>query len=62
MIAPQQREELAAAPPFEVIARKANFDSDQLINLLTSPHHKMNFALRPGEAADIAAYMRTLAR
>jgi hypothetical protein len=62
MIAPHQQEVLADAPPFEVIARKASFDSDQLINLLTSPHHKMNFALSPGEAAEIAAYMRTLAR
>jgi cytochrome c len=62
MIAPQHREELADAPPFDVIARKANFDSNQLINLLTSPHHKMNFALSPSEAADIAAYMHTLAR
>jgi hypothetical protein len=34
MIAPHQREELADAPPFEIIARKASFDSDQLINLL----------------------------
>jgi mono/diheme cytochrome c family protein len=62
IVAPHAREESADAPPFEVIARKAGFDTDQLINLLTGPHRKMNFALTPDEAAEIAAYMRTLAR
>jgi hypothetical protein len=62
IVAPHAREESADAPPFDVIARKAGFDTDRLMNLLTSPHPKMNFALTPNEAAEIAAYMRTLGR
>jgi mono/diheme cytochrome c family protein len=62
IVAAHAREESAAAPPFDVIARRADFDQDKLVNLLTRPHEKMNFALTADEAANIAAYMRTLAK
>jgi mono/diheme cytochrome c family protein len=55
-----QRDEVADAPPFDVIARKFGADSDMLAFDLMSPHAKMNFALRPRDAADVAEYIRSL--
>jgi mono/diheme cytochrome c family protein len=62
IVAPNQREELADAPPFEVIGIKFGFNFDMLVLSLMGPHAKMNFSLRRPEAADIAAYIGTLAR
>ena len=62
IVAPNQREELADAPPFEVIGRKFEFNFDMLVMNLMGPHAKMNFSLRRSEAVDIAAYIGTLAR
>jgi mono/diheme cytochrome c family protein len=62
IVAPNQRQELAEAPPFEVIGRKFEFNFDMLVLGLMGPHAKMNFSLRRPEAVDIAAYIGTLAR
>ncbi len=52
----------AQAPPFQTIARKFPADGADLIIALRGPHAKMNFRPSYGEAADIAAYIRSLAR
>jgi len=62
IVAPNQRQEIADAPPFEVIGRKFGFNPDSLVVNLTGPHAKMNFSLRRTDADDIAAYIGTLAR
>ena len=60
IVAPHAREEVADAPPFEVIARKYGFDAGAITTAIAGPHAKMNFMPDPAEAADIAAYMATL--
>jgi len=57
-----QRQEVADAPPFEVIGRKFGFNSDALVVNLMGPHAKMNFSLRRSDAENIAAYISSLAR
>ena len=61
-VAPWQREELANAPPFELIARKFAGNPAMLASELRRPHRKMNFLPTPSEAEDIAEYIRSLAR
>ncbi len=60
IVAPNQRNEVAEAPPFDVIARKLGFGAEVLSFSLLGPHPKMNFSPTRREADDIAAYMRTL--
>jgi mono/diheme cytochrome c family protein len=62
IVAPHARNEVAQAPPFEVIGQKYGFDAGMIANAITGPHRKMNFAPNPAEAADIAAYIATLGR
>jgi len=62
IVAPHQRQEIADAPPFEVIGRKFGSNSDLLVFNLMGPHAKMNFSLRRSDAEDIAAYIDTLTR
>jgi mono/diheme cytochrome c family protein len=52
--------DLADALPFEVIARCGNFNIDFLAIMILSPHPRMNFTVSPTDAADIAAYMKSL--
>jgi mono/diheme cytochrome c family protein len=54
--------EVAQAPPFPVIGRKYDFNSDSLVAALAGPHPKMNFSVRGRDADDIAAYIVTLKR
>lgn len=61
-IAPRQRDEVADAPPFEVIGRKYGFAVGSLVQAIVGPHPRMNFSPQPNEAADIAAYIATLAK
>jgi cytochrome c len=61
-VAPHQRNELADAPPFELIGRKNGFDAAALAFALLEPHPKMNFSPSQRDAADVAAYISTLAR
>jgi mono/diheme cytochrome c family protein len=62
VIAPFRRNEVADAPPFDVIGRKNGFDADTLAFSMLEPHPKMNFTLTRREAADVAAYISTLAK
>ncbi len=62
IVAPHARNEVADAPPFEVIARKYGLDAGTIVSAITGPHRKMNFMPDPAEAADIAAYIVTLGR
>ena len=62
IVEPNQRDEIADAPPFMIIGSKFGFDPDALVFALVGPHAKMNFSLRRPEAEDVAAYIGTLAR
>ncbi len=62
IVAPNQRNEVADAPPFDVIARKFAGNADLLVANLMGPHAKMNFGLPRTEAVDIAEYIRSLGR
>jgi cytochrome c len=59
-IAPHTRSEVADAPPFDAIGRKYGHDAGAIATVIAGPHPKMNFAPRPAEAADIAAYIAKL--
>ena len=51
------------APPFATIAKRPDFDVSRLAFFLLDPHPKMpNMSLTRTEAADIAAYIASLAR
>jgi len=56
-----QGDVVAAAPPFEVLARKFPGGTTDLIIALRGPHRMMNFRPTQSEADDIAAYIRSLA-
>src|SRR5215468_7938146 len=62
IVAQNQRDEIADAPPFAIIGRKFGFNYDSLVSALMEPHAKMNFRVTRPEANDIAAYITTLAR
>ena len=62
IVVPNQRNEVANAPPFEVIARKFADNADLLVANLMGPHAKMNFGLPRTEAIDVAEYIRSLGR
>ncbi len=57
-----QHNEVADAPPFAVIGRKFEFNSDSLVVALMGPHAKMNFSLTRRDADNIAAFIVTLKR
>ena len=51
------------APPFATIARTPDFDADKLALLLLKPHPNMpKLSLSRSEVADLAEYIRALAR
>ena len=63
VVAANQRRATGEAPPFAVIAKRGDFDATRLTNFLLNPHPKMpNMSLTRMEAADLAAYIATLAR
>jgi len=53
---------VAEAPPFDVVAKKYGGNADLLAIALQSPHPKMNLTISRLDAADIAAYLATLAK
>jgi mono/diheme cytochrome c family protein len=58
-----QRQATTEAPPFATIARKPDFDANRVAQFLLNPHPKMpNMSLTRAEAADLAAYIGSLAR
>ena len=61
-VVPHARSEVADAPPFDVIARKYDFDAAAIAHAITGPHPKMNFSPQPAQAADVAAYIAGLPR
>ena len=62
IVAQDGRKEVADSPPFETIGRKFGFNSALLVASILAPHPRMNLPVRPSEAADIAAYIGSLAK
>jgi mono/diheme cytochrome c family protein len=63
VVASDQREASSDAPPFSTIARNPGFNADRLAFFLLDPHPKMpNMSLTRMEAADLAAYIASLAK
>ena len=63
VVAANQQRPMGEAPPFASIAKRADFDPIRLTNFLLDPHPKMpNMSLTRTEAADLVAYIATLAR
>jgi mono/diheme cytochrome c family protein len=63
VVAPDQRAASADVPSFATIARTPGFNEARLAFFLLEPHPKMpNLSLTRREAADIAAYIATLAK
>jgi len=60
-VGPWRRDDVADAPPFEVMARKFP-ESASLVAALRGPHRKMNFRPTQAEAENIAGYIRSLAQ
>jgi mono/diheme cytochrome c family protein len=61
VVASDQKGTVAEAPPFATIARKPDFDTAKIALFLLDPHPKMpNMNLSRAEAADLAAYIKTL--
>ncbi|MGP0091373.1 MAG: c-type cytochrome [Xanthobacteraceae bacterium] len=64
VVAPDQRRPATdAAPTFATIASRPGFDAARVALFLLDPHPKMpDMSLTRNEAADLAAYIKTLAR
>lgn len=62
LVEPNQRQELANSPPFEMIARKYANAPELIAFAILAPHPRMNVTLSRREAQDIAAYIATLAK
>jgi len=63
VVASDQRGVTGEAPPFASIATRPGFDAGRLAMFLLDPHPKMpDMSLTRVEAADLAAYIATLAR
>jgi mono/diheme cytochrome c family protein len=63
VVAADQREVTGDAAPFASVAKRPGFDAARLAMFLLDPHPKMpDMSLTRIEAADLAAYIATLAR
>ena len=63
VVASDQQGVTGEAPPFATIARKPDFNAERLSFFLLDPHPKMpNMSLTRTEAADLAAYIGSLAK
>jgi mono/diheme cytochrome c family protein len=61
--ATQHRASIDAAPPFATIAARPGFDAGRIALFLLDPHPKMpDMSLTRAEAADLAAYIGSLAQ
>jgi mono/diheme cytochrome c family protein len=60
VISADQQQGTAQAPPFSVVANKADFNETTIAYFLLAPHPRMpDMNLSRSEAADLAAYIRT---
>lgn len=62
VVASNWRGEVADSPPFEIIARKYDFNSELIAAHVINPHPRMNVTLERSEALDVAAYIISLAK
>jgi mono/diheme cytochrome c family protein len=63
VVAPEQQGASADVPNFSAVARQPGFNEGRLAFFLLEPHPKMpNLSLTRREAADIAAYIASLAK
>jgi mono/diheme cytochrome c family protein len=63
VVAGTQRQVTGEAPPFASIANRPDFDVNRLAFFLLDPHPKMpDMGLSRTEAADLAAYIASLAK
>ena len=63
VVAADQRQATSEAPPFATIARRPDLDANRLAFFLLEPHPKMpSMSLTRSEAADLAAYIASLAK
>lgn len=62
VVAADQERKPTVAPPFVEIARKPGFDVTMLIEARKPPHPQIPPNLSTEQAADIAAYIATLAK
>lgn len=63
VVSTDQRQAKGEAPPFASIARNPNFSAERLVFFLLDPHPKMpDMSLTRKEAADLAAYIHSLAK
>ena len=63
VVAADQREVTGEAPPFASVATRPGFDAARIATFLLDPHPKMpDMSLTRIEAADLTAYIATLAR
>jgi mono/diheme cytochrome c family protein len=61
VVAPGQQQTTGEAPPFAAIAKRPNFNADQIAYFLLAPHPMMpDMSLSRQSAQDIAAYIATL--
>jgi mono/diheme cytochrome c family protein len=62
VVAPEQRGTASEAAPFSTVARQSGFDAGRLALFLLEPHPRMpGMSLTRSEAADIAAYINSVA-
>jgi mono/diheme cytochrome c family protein len=63
LVAANQERAPTVAPPFATIAKRPDFDVEQLTKSMIAPHPQMpGRELSRDQAADIAAYIATLAK
>ncbi len=63
IVGPDQTRGADNAPPFASIARQPGFSADNVRKFLMDPHPRMpDMQLGRGEAADLSAYISSLAR
>jgi mono/diheme cytochrome c family protein len=63
VVASDQRQASADAPPFSAIAQSPGFSVERMAFFLLDPHPKMpNMSLTRAEASDLAAYIASLAK
>jgi mono/diheme cytochrome c family protein len=61
LVAPDQTGPTSEAPPFPTLGARTDLDAGKIALFLLDPHPRMpNMELTRGEAADLAAYIKSL--